>query len=189
MTDAAYWDWRYASGQTSGAGSYGKNAEYKASVVNTFLAEIGATSVLEFGCGDGNQLSYYHIPVYRGLDVSRKAIELCRKRHPRAELSLYEPGDLGLGMYDATICLEVLMHVSDESEFVRTLDDIFGHASKGVLIQTTLEARPHGEGTQEWHRDFLPYLERYPDFRILRIVEAPKPDMICDFILLERTCN
>ncbi|GAJ08100.1 unnamed protein product, partial [marine sediment metagenome] len=51
-----YWESRYAGGGTSGAGSYGKPAEFKAQVLNSFVKDNGISSVIEFGCGDGNQL-------------------------------------------------------------------------------------------------------------------------------------
>ena len=36
--------------------------------------------MVEFGCGDGNQLSLAQYPRYVGLDVSRTAIGLCQRR-------------------------------------------------------------------------------------------------------------
>jgi hypothetical protein len=44
----ADWEERYAVGGSSGVGSYGKFAEFKADAnkINT---------IIEFGCGDGNQ--------------------------------------------------------------------------------------------------------------------------------------
>ncbi len=51
-----YWTQRYAEGGNSGAGSYGKFARFKAEVINKFVSEREIKSVIEFGCGDGNQL-------------------------------------------------------------------------------------------------------------------------------------
>ena len=42
------------------------------------MREVG--SVIELGCGDGNQLSVADYPSYIGLDVSRSAVELCQRR-------------------------------------------------------------------------------------------------------------
>jgi SAM-dependent methyltransferase len=74
-----YWDNRYCQGGHSGAGSYGQLAEFKADVLNKFVLENDIQSVIEFGCGDGNQLSLAKYPHYIGIDVSPKAIEICRK--------------------------------------------------------------------------------------------------------------
>ncbi len=52
----SYWDQRYLSRGNSGVGSYGKFAEFKAEIVNDFVRENGIMSIVEYGCGDGNQL-------------------------------------------------------------------------------------------------------------------------------------
>ena len=59
MNTLSYWENRYKNNGNSGAGSYGRLAEFKADVINNFIAENKITSVIEFGCGDGNQLSLF----------------------------------------------------------------------------------------------------------------------------------
>ena len=54
---ARYWDDRYARGGSSGDGSAGKFAAFKAEVLNGFVERHGVQSVIEFGSGDGGQLS------------------------------------------------------------------------------------------------------------------------------------
>src|SRR5262245_34936259 len=76
----AYWDRRYAAGGTSGDGSYGHLAAFKARVLSTFVAENAITSCIEFGCGDGNQLGLIPWPRYIGLDVSVAAVTRCINR-------------------------------------------------------------------------------------------------------------
>ncbi|HEU4546756.1 MAG TPA: hypothetical protein VFR88_10740, partial [Microlunatus sp.] len=75
-----YWERRYAKGGTSGAGSYGQAAEWKAEVVNGWVRDHGVTSVLDLGCGDGNQLSLADYPRYLGLDRSPTAVRACIER-------------------------------------------------------------------------------------------------------------
>ena len=75
----SYWESRYASGGDSGVGSYSRFAEFKAEVLNSFVAEHALQSVIEFGCGDGNQLGLAKYPKYLGLDVSDTAVAQCRK--------------------------------------------------------------------------------------------------------------
>jgi SAM-dependent methyltransferase len=74
-----YWENRYCQGGNSGAGSYGELAEFKAETLNKFVAENNIHSVIEFGCGDGNQLMLANYPYYTCVDVSPKAIEICRE--------------------------------------------------------------------------------------------------------------
>lgn len=61
-TSTDYWESRYATGGTSGPGSSGKLAEFKAEVLNSFVRRDNVLSVIEFGCGDGNQLSLASYP-------------------------------------------------------------------------------------------------------------------------------
>ncbi len=72
---ASFWERNYQRGGTSGGGSYGELACGKADFLNAFVREHAVESVIEFGCGDGNQLSLAQYPSYIGLDVSRSAIE------------------------------------------------------------------------------------------------------------------
>jgi len=74
---AEYKDARYRAGGTSGAGSYGRLADYKAAVINGVIALNGIAHVADFGCGDGNLLSLLRPPAYTGLDVSETVLARC----------------------------------------------------------------------------------------------------------------
>lgn len=80
FSSAEYWDKRYSSAGNSGAGSYGRLAEFKASVLNAYVADHGIARVLELGCGDGNQLSLANYENYVGLDISPTAVQICTDR-------------------------------------------------------------------------------------------------------------
>ena len=73
-----YWIERYEAGRTSGAGSYNELAEFKAEIINAFVVDHGIQTVMDFGCGDGNQLQLANYPDYTGFDVSPRAVDLCR---------------------------------------------------------------------------------------------------------------
>ena len=51
-----FWEYRYKKGYDSGRGSYGKFAEIKSENINYFISKNNIKDVIEFGCGDGNQL-------------------------------------------------------------------------------------------------------------------------------------
>ena len=68
---ASFWEHRYATGGWSGSGSYGELVRGKAEFLNAFVKERSIGSAVEFGCGDGNQLSLANYPPYAGLDVLR----------------------------------------------------------------------------------------------------------------------
>ena len=75
-----YWEQRYNQGGNSGAGSYGDNAKFKADFINKLVKKHKIKDCIEFWCWDGNNLALSDIDGYLGLDVSKKAIDLCEKQ-------------------------------------------------------------------------------------------------------------
>ena len=80
FSSSDYWNNRYINGGTSGAGSYKHLAEFKAGILNQFVVDKKIETVIEFGFGDGNQLTLADYNNYIGYDISSKAVEVCRKR-------------------------------------------------------------------------------------------------------------
>lgn len=72
----SYWVERYDSNGNSWDGSYGKLAEFKAEILNEFVKNKDIKTIIEYGCGDGNQLNLGEYTEYLGFDVSPKAIAL-----------------------------------------------------------------------------------------------------------------
>ena len=138
---------------------------------------------------------------YLGVDVSRSAVKACKKifrTDSTKRFQTYNPlRPLKVGMFDATVSLEVLMHVIDEDAFVATLDNMFSHARKLVILHAPLfELISYRPGSPERHRELFPYLEKY-DFEIADIVVHPSTtlegrragtigDMCSDFVILLR---
>src|SRR5688500_6186074 len=140
----SYWERRYRAGMTSGDGSYDELATYKANVLNRYVAERSVRSVLEFGCGDGNQLKLATYPSYVGLDVSARAIELCMQRFAHdtdKAFLLYDPAHalrlrniLGA---DLTVSLDVVYHLLEDSVYEAYLRDLFGCARRFVIVYSS----------------------------------------------------
>ena len=57
-----YWEERYRRGYDSGAGSYGELAQWKAKIINTFIAANNIQNIIDFGCGDGNIADLIQVP-------------------------------------------------------------------------------------------------------------------------------
>src|SRR5664279_5085962 len=73
----SFWESVYVNGGTSGPGSYGRLAEFKAEVLNEFVHAKNIASVIEFGCGDGAQLQLAKYPRYVGVDVAARSVARC----------------------------------------------------------------------------------------------------------------
>ena len=74
FNSSKYWEDRYKRGETSGKGSYGAYADFKATYINAFVARMRCENIIEFGCGDGEQLTRASYKHYTGVDVSSTVI-------------------------------------------------------------------------------------------------------------------
>ncbi len=148
-------------------------------MINGLVTSNSLDTVLEFGCGDGNQLSYYSLQNYLGLDVAEKAVELCSEKFaddPSKRFRLIRPGeDVDFGRFDLVMSLEVLMHVVDEGDFLWTLDNIFRHSDNYVVILTPLTPlMDFPKGSHEKYRNLFPYLVPYiGEFAVVDVITHP----------------
>ncbi|MBI0582574.1 MAG: class I SAM-dependent methyltransferase [Methanomassiliicoccales archaeon] len=191
----SYWENRYRVGDNSGSGSYELLAEYKAEVLNEFVKKKDVDRVIEFGCGDGNQLSLYKFNTYLGLDVSEKSIELNMERYSddyTKSFMLYDPDHFANGGFlkaDLVICIDVLYHITDESDFKKTLRDIFDSSSKYVALYTNTKIFEGGRTSNHIkYRDIFPYLSSFSEFSIDSVLENPHADKSsANFIFLSKS--
>ncbi len=56
FSSAAYWEHRYQQGRTSGSGSRGRLAAFKAGFINRLVAGNRVDDVIDMGGGDGELL-------------------------------------------------------------------------------------------------------------------------------------
>jgi hypothetical protein len=162
---AQFWERNYTKGRTSGAGSYGMLGDSKAEFLNPFVQEHNVRSVIEFGCGDGHQLSLASYPRYVGLDVSRTAIDLCKRRFAddsTKSFFLYDGGCFvdkgGLFRAELAISLDVVYHLIEDSIFEAYMTHLFASAQRYVIIYATnMEMR--GVVPQVRHRNFTSWIE------------------------------
>ena len=141
FSSSEYWERRYAEGGDSGVGSFGVLAQYKADVLNRFVEREGIESVVEFGCGDGNQLSLYRFPCYLGLDVSQSAIGRCEGRFSddaSKRFLLYPVSDPSESTdAELAISIDVIYHLVEEDVLFAYLRDLFASARRYVVIYST----------------------------------------------------
>lgn len=156
-----YWEERYAFGDNSGFASYGKFASFKAEIVNNFVASHDVTSVIEFGCGDGNQLELANYPRYVGLDVSETVILLCKQKfdsHTDKAFKLvreYE-GEIA----DLSLSLDVIYHLVEDEVFEKYMRTLFKAARRYVIIYSSnFDSNSDYIGTHVRHRKFSRWIQ------------------------------
>lgn len=177
---AHYWERNYAGGGTSGSGSYGALAEGKAAFLNAFVREHAVGSVIEFGCGDGHQLSLAHYPRYAGLDVSRSAIGLCQRRFahdPAKSFFLYDGAcfvdHAGVFTAELALSLDVVYHLTEDAVFEAYMRHVFAAAGRFVIIYAT-NAEMRGTAPHVRHRRFTDWVEAHcPQWQLRQVTPGP----------------
>jgi len=174
----AYWRARYQNGRDSGRGSRGELAAFKATFLNGFVAEHRIASVIELGCGDGQQLELASYPSYLGLDVSAEALRLCRERFrtdPTRQFGLMaEHADAGA---DLALSLDVVYHLVEDPVFEGYMARLFDAGRRFVIVYSSNTDRgPEGGPAHVRHRRFADWVASHrPDFRLVRHVPNPHP--------------
>jgi hypothetical protein len=192
---ARFWEQNYARGRTSGNGSYGALADGKCRFLNELVRERAVRSVIEFGCGDGNQLSLAEYPSYIGLDVSRTAIGLCQRKFagdPAKSFFLYDgtcfTDRAGIFTADLALSLDVVYHLTEDPVFETYLAHLFAAGQRLVVIYST-NAEVDGTAPHVRHRHFTPWIEaNCPGWRLTGVTPGPNSKRArADFFVYERS--
>lgn len=133
-----YWVSRYEKGGNSGNGSYGKLATYKANILNEFVNKYQVKSVIEYGCGDGNQLKLAKYPSYLGFDISQAAISLCKKIFQADKSKHFKLMNEYSGeKAELALSLDVIYHLVEDEVFESYLKRLFDSSDRFVIIYSS----------------------------------------------------
>lgn len=178
---AEYWRKRYESGGNSGAGSYGALADFKAAALNEFVAQEKIKSAIEYGSGDGNQLSLLHISEYIGLDVSARVIEVLRARYI-GDLSKsfkeYNPDNFVADystVAEIALSMDVILHLTEDERYEKYMNNLILSSSKYLgIFNTATDVQLEKMAEHNRYRDHRNWLERYaPQFKELHVALTP----------------
>jgi SAM-dependent methyltransferase len=171
----AYWEARYRKGGTSGVGSLGRLAKFKAEMVNQFIVGNHIQSVVDLGCGDTSMLALLELPAdYVGADVSPSALTRCAARFPGRRF--VTPDDLRtIAPADLTLSLDVIYHLVEDDVFAATMRTLFAWATRFVVIYASnMNAAWSSEHVR--HRRFTDHVAATePDWRLLAHLPNPYP--------------
>lgn len=134
-----YWEKRYSEGGNSGNGSYGDLAKYKANFINTFIKHNNIKNVVEFGCGDGNQLSLFNVENYIGFDVSPTILDKCVdkfKNDPTKTFYLYTHSNIAnyVKSPDLVLSLDVIFHLVEDHVYNTYISKLANSVEKGKFL-------------------------------------------------------
>jgi cyclopropane fatty-acyl-phospholipid synthase-like methyltransferase len=193
---ASYWEARYQAGGTSGAGSRGRLAEFKAEIINDFVARERIGSVIEFGCGDGDQLALGRYPEYVGVDIAKASIDRCVRRFANDRSKRFYVSDAlpaDLGSFDLALSLDVIYHLVEDSVFEAYMGALFAHATRHVVVYASNVEAPANMAHVR-HREFTAWIQRnVPEWQPSGYVanrypyDPNRPDTsFCDFHFFTR---
>jgi SAM-dependent methyltransferase len=170
-----YWEARYRANGTSGSGSAGRLARFKAAVINHFVADNRIASVLDLGCGDGSLLALLDLPdTYIGADAVPAAIATCAARHPEKRFVLL-PEVPALPPAELTLSLDVLYHLIEDAVFLSAIQTLFAKATRHVVIYAS-NADVTWPVAHVRHRRFTDTVAAVaPDWRLLAHLPNPYP--------------
>lgn len=156
------WDQRYRRGGNSGAGSYHRLAQYKADFLNGFVLQHQITSVIEFGCGDGSQLKLAHYAQYIGVDVSSKAVELCREAFAgdTSKQFLHSSAFVAGTKAELTLSLDVIYHLVEDDIYEVYMRQLFASSERFVIVYSS-NLNEDTPSIHIRHRRFTDWIAKY----------------------------
>lgn len=174
-SSAKYWENRYLSKGNSGSGSYGRLAGFKSKIINDFVLDNNIKEVIEFGCGDGNQLKLSNYPSYIGFDVSNKSIDICREKFSNDKGKIFlNIKDFRNQKADLVLSLDVIYHLVEDDVFKNYMFDLFKASTKYVIIYSSNHDEYKTEHVK--HRIFTDWInENIKDFKIKDIIPNDYP--------------
>lgn len=191
---AQYWERRYRGGGTSGDGSYGGLAEFKAETINAFVAENGIENVVELGCGDGNQLGLMEVPQYTGYDISKAAVEMCAEMYSAdssKDFIHYLPDQYdGEAKGQLSLSLDIIFHLVEDAVFETYMHHLFQLASDWVIIYSSNSEEPQSEGVVHCrNRKFVDWISaNISGWEFVKKIENRYPERsISDFYFYKKS--
>lgn len=177
---ASYWEQRYATGGNSGEGSYDHASRWKAQTVNALIRKYQIRSVIEFGCGDGHQLSLGEYPAYIGTDISPSAVARCILEfagdHTKSFLVLdprFIADPLRVIHADMSLSLDVLFHLVEDEARNAYLRSLFRAADRLVVIYSSNGPIRLPTGAHERHREFTSWVgANCPDWHLIEEIRS-----------------
>lgn len=180
----SYWEERYRGHGDSGSGSYRHLAEFKAEILNEFVKKNQIRTVLEFGCGDGNQLTLAEYPAYIGLDVSPTAIKMCHElfiRDTAKSFYLYDSlafhDHAGLFRAELVLSLDVLFHLVEQEIFETYIRHLFTSAERFVIIYASdFDRLDEPVYRHDKRRKFTPFIQaNFPEWELMEVIKNKYP--------------
>jgi len=195
-TSNEYWEKRYKKGGNSGAGSYNNLAEFKGEIVNDFVVKNNIETVIEFGCGDGNQLKYFQLKSYTGFDVSETAIARCTSLYKEDSSKHFQLlNNHKDENADLVMSLDVIYHLVENETFEKYMEKVFSSSKKFVIVYSSnFDDGEERKAPHVRHRMFTNWVEENAkNFKLIKHIPNKYPfdgngerTSLADFYIFEK---
>lgn len=173
-----YWESRYQTGGNSGQGSYNDLCLFKADILNNFVEKHSIKTVIDFGCGDGNQLKFSRYPSYIGFDVSQIAIEKCRTEFKADHTKAFN-NIKNYKSETAELCLslDVIYHLVEDEVFEQYMIMLFHAATQYIIIYSSNRDEQHAiQAPHVKHRLFSSWITAHqPRWQLIERINNKYP--------------
>ena len=174
------WEKRYKANGNSGTGSYGILCDYKAEFINKFVIDHNCKNVIEFGSGDGNQMSYFNVPQYTGVDISEHIINSCKQKYKHLinkKFVTYDEYYKTSPDFDLSLSLDVIYHLVDDNIYEKYMNDLFNSTKKYIIIYSTNVNETYN-GSHIYNHKFTDYIDlNFPLANLLHHEPNPYPKL------------
>jgi len=191
---AVFWDRHYRIGGSSGPGSIGELRTYKAMFVNEFVVRYDIQRIVEFGCGNGDQLQEARYPEYVGLDVSEAIVKQVSSRYEddkSKSFFVYRPNgfldNLGLFRAQLTLSMDVIFHLVEEDNYRKYLGHLFSASTRWVIIYSSNINQSSTDVPYTRHRRFTDDVEQVGGWHLVLVEDNPLSHLTrSQFFVFER---
>jgi SAM-dependent methyltransferase len=175
MNTKKYWEQRYKEGGNSGAGSYGRLSKFKSDIINNIIKKYNIKTILDLGCGDGNQLSYFKINNYVGYDISKTIIlkNQIKFKYDNTKQFIYNLSILNNKKFDLVLSLDVIYHLLEEELYQEYLNNLIKYSNKYILIYSSNKIHFNNKHIKE--RKFTNDLKKKKEIEFIQFIPNKYP--------------
>jgi len=124
-----YWENRYVNGGDSGWGSHNQTiVNFKKDYINNIIQRFSIKTIVDLGCGDGNQLGYLNgYEKYYGYDISHNVLTKCKIMYLNQNNKEFVNNveELLVRKYDLALSLDVIYHLVEDDMYYEHIKNLF----------------------------------------------------------------
>jgi 2-polyprenyl-3-methyl-5-hydroxy-6-metoxy-1,4-benzoquinol methylase len=129
-----YWERHYADGGRSGEGSINEARTWKQNILKEY--NVFDESIIDIGCGDLEFWENWFPANYTGIDISKSIIHRNKMMYPGRNFICSSSADAQDIQANVVTCFDVLFHIMDEDDYIKTIENIVKYSTKYIFIYT-----------------------------------------------------